>query len=170
MNKNPSLKRTYISSLAMNQTLKNQVFRVVYDKSGIPYNKQSQHNNPQINKFENNFNQITSIKYIPLPLNIISNYLLNDLGLSNKRSRVLSLKLLSHLRLVNDDSGRVYFIHNETVSKSTIYELLEYFFSSDTHSSAKSRPFNANLFLKVLKKAQVPASWLSYVHIEEKSK
>lgn len=135
--------------------VKNQVYRVTYK--------------PSVNNTTNSNSSLEpQIPTIPLPVNLLAQYVHSELGVSRKRG-VDFLNLIGpHVSLIDDDSGRILFLDNQQISRSSIYEFLAYFLRGDRKSDDQStinRPIDATLFLQTLKKAKIPASWLNYVKV-----
>lgn len=133
---------------------KNQVYRVTHK--------------PYINGISNsNLRPGNTLPAVPLPVKLLAEYVNSELGVTKNRGVDFINRIAPLVSLIDDDSGRVLFVESQQISKSTIYEFLQYFlrgkYSSD--QNVISKPIDAELFLHTLKKAKVPASWLNYVKV-----
>jgi hypothetical protein len=144
--------------------VKNQVYRVSY--------KQGDRNAREkpVNVYDRRSGMSSGRGAVPLPAQIIARYAQTELGVSKVRAVELAKRLSRHVRMLDDDTGRIMFLQDNRISNSTIYELMGYFLRGAKRSSDKStitRPLDTELFLNTLKRARIPASWLTYVHVQE---
>lgn len=78
-----------------------------------------------------------------------------------KKLQTVLTKISAYIRLLPDDSGRFYYLDGMESSYSTLHSLLEYFIKDDDEE--REVPIDAHIFLKLLKRAGVPAQLLRLV-------
>lgn len=92
--------------------------------------------------------------------------LLSQSSLNKSEVKLFLKKIEPYVKLLSDESGRIIFLSDNTVSVSSFLEFCKYFLRWKGISQLSEkipRPIDADKFLALLKSARVPARFLNTI-------